>query len=51
MLYVGNKNPAMRVYDKVGFVGLGSSAPEQYKHVEDWLEIGFDQSRVELGHW
>lgn len=52
VLYVGNENPARHVYDKVGFVGLGSSTSGQsFKLVEDWLELGFDQNKIELGHW
>ncbi|KAG1783534.1 hypothetical protein EV702DRAFT_1040092 [Suillus placidus] len=47
VLYVGVDNSAKVVYDRVGFQGLkdGSLSSER------WLEIGFDQSKVELGHW
>lgn len=47
VLYVGVDNLAKVVYDRVGFQGLseGSSSSER------WLEIGFDEDKVELGHW
>ncbi|KAG1864725.1 hypothetical protein DFJ58DRAFT_867114 [Suillus subalutaceus] len=47
VLYVGVDNCAKVVYDRVGFQGLseGSSSSER------WLEMGFDENKVELGHW
>ncbi|KAG0707459.1 hypothetical protein DFH29DRAFT_844488 [Suillus ampliporus] len=50
VLYVGVENDARRVYDRVGFKGLSEGAPA-IDGVENWLEIGFDQAKVELGHW
>ena len=47
VLYVGYDNRAMRVYDKVGFVGLlGQEKPDG---VEDVLELGF--IGADKGHW
>ncbi|KAL1729491.1 acyl-CoA N-acyltransferase [Schizophyllum commune] len=41
VLYVAHNNPAAAgVYRRVGFEG-----------VDSWMEIGLDQSRVQLGHW
>ncbi|THH11061.1 hypothetical protein EW145_g902 [Phellinidium pouzarii] len=51
VLYVGHGNPAAHVYNRVGFVGLDPRSNEQFKLVENWLELGFDRSRVELGQW
>ena len=51
VLYVGHDNPAANVYNRVGFVGLASGTQSHYKHVENWLELGFDRKKVELGHW
>ena len=51
VLYVAHNNPAASgVYHRVGFAGLGDSK-RRVDGVENWLEIGFDQSKVELGHW
>jgi len=47
VLYVGYDNRAMRVYDKVGFVGLFE--PEKPDGVEDVLEVGF--TGADRGHW
>ena|SRR5882762_6275848 len=47
VLYVGYENGALRVYDKVGFVGL--FGPERPKGVEDVLELGF--VGADRGHW
>lgn len=51
VLYVAHNNPAAaKVYDRVGFLGLGptsSAVPE----VSSWLELGFDRNLVTLGHW
>ncbi|KAG1754891.1 uncharacterized protein EDB91DRAFT_258335 [Suillus paluster] len=47
VLYVGIDNNASKVYDRVGFRGLNDGSDG----VERWLEIGFDQAEVELGHW
>jgi len=47
VLYVGHALDAVRVYDRVGFTGLcGNSRADG---VEDWLEIGFEET--EVGHW
>ncbi|KAG1757182.1 hypothetical protein EDB19DRAFT_1890983 [Suillus lakei] len=46
VLYVGVDNSAKIVYDRVGFQDLNEGSPS-----ERWLEIGFDQAKVELGHW
>lgn len=50
VLYAGVDNPARKVYARVGFQGLTaeSSAVDGADH---WLEIGFDQAKVDLGHW
>lgn len=45
VLYVGAKNPAQKLYNRVGFRDLCKETPER------WLEIGFDRAAVELGHW
>ncbi|KAH7916418.1 hypothetical protein BJ138DRAFT_1108783 [Hygrophoropsis aurantiaca] len=50
VLYVGRGNPAAKVYHRVGFLGL-DQANSNIEGVEQWLEIGFDRSRVQLGHW
>lgn len=51
MLYVAHDNVgAASVYKRVGFVGLGRDA-SSVDGVDRWLEIGFDRSRVQLGHW
>ncbi|KAH7927274.1 hypothetical protein BV22DRAFT_1103798 [Leucogyrophana mollusca] len=50
VLYVGQGNPAAKVYHRVGFVGLGEN-DSPVDGVEPWVEIGFDRSRVHLGHW
>lgn len=42
MLYVGAKNPAQTLYNRVGF-------HEETPGAEHWLEIGFDGA--EVGHW
>ncbi|KAG1776812.1 hypothetical protein EV702DRAFT_946791, partial [Suillus placidus] len=47
VLYVCAKNPARKLYDRVGFQDLRKEAPG----AERWLEIGFDRAEVELGHW
>ncbi|KAF9225478.1 hypothetical protein BS17DRAFT_701202 [Gyrodon lividus] len=50
VLYVGNGRdlaPARRVYQKVGFQGLGGDQPVE--GVEKWLEIGFTPTT--LGYW
>ncbi|KAF7350847.1 N-acetyltransferase domain-containing protein [Mycena sanguinolenta] len=50
-LYVAHNNPAAtHVYHRVGFQGLADGcAPVE--GVDSWLEVGFDRSKVELGHW
>ncbi|EPT04036.1 hypothetical protein FOMPIDRAFT_1141500 [Fomitopsis schrenkii] len=51
ILYVAHNNPtAAKVYHRVGFVGL-SEDEEPVEGVDSWLELGFDQKKVELGHW
>lgn len=47
VLYVGVQNPAKAVYSHVGFQGISEGSLSS----ERWLEIGFDDSKVELGHW
>ncbi|KAJ2931526.1 hypothetical protein H1R20_g5568, partial [Candolleomyces eurysporus] len=49
-LFVGNGNPAAKVYNRVGFVGLDKSKPA-VPGAERWLEIGFDRRFVQQGHW
>ncbi|KAG2368880.1 hypothetical protein BDR07DRAFT_1477795 [Suillus spraguei] len=46
-LYVGVDNSAKVIYERVGFSGLSEGSLLS----ERWLEIGFDQAKVELGHW
>ncbi|KAF9069525.1 hypothetical protein BDP27DRAFT_1222472, partial [Rhodocollybia butyracea] len=50
-LYVAHDNiSARKVYHNVGFVGLDE--PEHsVEGVERWSEIGFDRTKVQLGHW
>ncbi|KZT30897.1 hypothetical protein NEOLEDRAFT_1126557 [Neolentinus lepideus HHB14362 ss-1] len=50
VLYVSHGNPAAKVYNKVGFVGLRRNA-EQFEGVDRWLELGFDRRSTILGHW
>lgn len=50
VLYVGNGNPAANVYGRVGFLGIGKGALPA-EGVDPWVEFGFDQKYVELGHW
>lgn len=47
VLFVGHTLDAVRVYDRVGFVGLDGTS--KVDSVEDWLELGFE--RTDLGHW
>ncbi|KAI0095041.1 hypothetical protein BDY19DRAFT_880874 [Irpex rosettiformis] len=50
-LYVAHNNPAAaKVYHRVGFLGLGPGG-EPVDGIDRWLELGFDRSKVELGHW
>ena len=49
-LYVGTTNRARRVYADAGFVGLGNN-DVQAEGIENWVEYGFDRSRIVLGHW
>ncbi|KIY46188.1 hypothetical protein FISHEDRAFT_66616 [Fistulina hepatica ATCC 64428] len=51
VLYVGHNNSAARVYDRVGFVGLGPGSYRPGVPVQSWIEIGFDRQQVNLGHW
>jgi len=51
VLYVAHDNPgAAKVYRRVGFVGLAKDGPA-VEGVDPWLEIGFEPSQVQLGHW
>ena len=51
MLYVAHNNPAAaKVYDRVGFLGLGPTS-SSVPGVDSWLELGFDRAVVTLGHW
>lgn len=51
VLYVAHNNPtAAKVYHRVGFVGL-SQDDCSLEGVDAWLELGFDQENVDLGHW
>lgn len=49
-LYVGTTNRARRVYAEAGFVGLGNDGVP-VEGIENWVETGFNRSRVDLGHW
>ncbi|KAJ7072864.1 hypothetical protein C8F01DRAFT_1105519 [Mycena amicta] len=49
-LYVGHDNSARFVYHKVGFRGLANDSAS-FEGVESWIELGLDQSKVEIGHW
>ncbi|KAF9073560.1 hypothetical protein BDP27DRAFT_1318498 [Rhodocollybia butyracea] len=50
VLYVGRDNKgAAKVYKSVGFAGPAAS--DVHGHTENWIEIGFDQDKVKLGHW
>ncbi|KAF9463588.1 hypothetical protein BDZ94DRAFT_605393 [Collybia nuda] len=51
VLYVAHSNHgAAKVYHRVGFQGL-SADDDPVEGVYPWLELGFDQNEVELGHW
>lgn len=51
-LYVAHDNGAAnKVYHNVGFVGLSQEYAVPVEGVERWLEIGFDRTKVQLGHW
>lgn len=51
VLYVARNNPAAaKVYHRVGFVGL-SPESEPIEGVDPWLELGFERTLVNLGHW
>ncbi|KAE9401919.1 hypothetical protein BT96DRAFT_918538 [Gymnopus androsaceus JB14] len=51
-LYVAHDNrAATKVYHNVGFLGLDKSNNQLLEGVERWSEIGFDRTRVQLGHW
>ncbi|PFH50461.1 hypothetical protein AMATHDRAFT_145063 [Amanita thiersii Skay4041] len=45
-LYVGVENGAQSVYRKVGFKNL-----DETSDADRWVEIGFEQEFVDLGHW
>lgn len=49
-LFVGNDNPASKVYNRVGFLGLDKTKGP-VEGCDRWLEIGFDRRRTEQGHW
>ena len=49
VLYVGHTLDAVRVYDRIGFVGLSGAPRDDSTGIEDWLEIGFAETKV--GHW
>ncbi|KAF8846058.1 hypothetical protein BDN67DRAFT_1006545 [Paxillus ammoniavirescens] len=52
VLYVGNSEgltAARRVYEKVGFQGLNRQGGQPVEGVEQWLEIGFENTT--LGFW
>ncbi|KAF6761128.1 hypothetical protein DFP72DRAFT_32159 [Ephemerocybe angulata] len=49
-LFVGNDNPAAKVYNRVGFLGLDKSKGP-VEGVDRWVEIGFDRRFVQQGHW
>jgi len=52
VLYVANDNvAAAKVYHRVGFVGLGENDDGLVDGVDQWVEVGFDRSKVKLGHW
>ncbi|KAF4604867.1 hypothetical protein EYR40_003649 [Pleurotus pulmonarius] len=48
VLYVGKNKSAGRVYDRVGFSGIGDQAKSRDDR-EDWLEVGFDVAIT--GRW
>jgi hypothetical protein len=49
VLYVAHENhAAKKVYHRIGFGGLNG---KEVDGVEPWLELGFDRSVVDLGHW
>ncbi|KAF8161424.1 acyl-CoA N-acyltransferase [Crassisporium funariophilum] len=48
-LFVGVDNLAAKVYHRVGFEGLDNSPAVE--GVDLWLELGFDRSKIVLGHW
>ncbi|KAI0756749.1 hypothetical protein C8Q80DRAFT_1215594 [Daedaleopsis nitida] len=49
VLYVAHNNlAAATAYGRVGFVGF---SPDKSGEVQSWKELGFDRSRVRLGHW
>lgn len=49
VLYVSHGNPAARVYHRVGYQGLGADNAERPREVENWIEIGFQDTK--RGHW
>lgn len=48
-LYVGITNQARQLYTGAGFVGLVDGT--HVEGVDKWIEIGFDRSKIDLGHW
>ncbi|KAF9502364.1 hypothetical protein BDN71DRAFT_1437953 [Pleurotus eryngii] len=54
VLYVGHSNEAQSVYARTGFMGLDNlrhSFQDREDGMDNWLEIGFDKDKVDLGHW
>ena len=50
-MYVAHDNPGTaKVLDRVGFVGLAANS-SSVDGVDSWLEVGFDRTKVQLGHW
>ncbi|KAF9012667.1 hypothetical protein BDQ17DRAFT_1191433, partial [Cyathus striatus] len=50
-LYVAHNNPAaIGVYHRCGFAGLAKDS-QPVEGVDGWIEIGFDRSKITLGHW
>ena len=49
-LFVGNGNPAAKVYARVGFLGLDKSKGP-VEGVDRWVEIGFDRRHIQMGQW
>jgi predicted GNAT family acetyltransferase len=52
VLFVGHTLSAARVYNRVGFIGVGTPKGKhcvQDPNVERWLELGFEGTHI--GHW
>jgi hypothetical protein len=51
VIYVARDNPGLaKVLDRVGFIGLSPNS-SSVDGVDAWLELGFDRTKVQLGHW